>query len=116
MFSDIEKKFKEIKPGSMTHLEKISLWHKIEKNIEYIPSSFFAWNQKFALASLLAFAFVGSAATIAASDSAKPGDLLFPVDTAVEKVQVLFAGEIKKNELKIKFSEERFEETKKILA
>ena len=35
---------------------------------------------------------VGSVATVTASDNAKPGDILFPIDTAIENVRLNFIG------------------------
>lgn len=52
---------------------------------------------------------LGVGGTVVA-DTAGPGDLLFPVDQAVETIQLSLAGDDKKNELRIKFSEERISE------
>lgn len=49
------------------------------------------------------------------SDSARPGDLLFPVDRAVEEVRATFTSEAGKTELKVKFAEERLDEMDSIL-
>ena len=69
------------------------------------------------MASFVAFAIIASsAATVKASDNAKPGDLLFPIDVAVEKIQIVISSGKKKDELKIKFAEERLKEVKIVLA
>ncbi len=52
---------------------------------------------------------LGVGGTVVA-DTARPGDLLFPVDQVVETVRFSLAGDDKKNELRIKFSEERISE------
>ena len=57
----------------------------------------------------------GAGGTVAASDSARPGDLLFPVDRAVEEVRAAFTAGEGKAELKIKFAEERLDEMDSIL-
>lgn len=50
-----------------------------------------------------------------ASQSASPGDLLYPVKTATEKARIALAiSENKKNELQIKFAERRLEEAEKL--
>jgi hypothetical protein len=54
--------------------------------------------------------------TVAASDDAKPGDLLFPIDRATERVQIAFAGQEKKVKLKTKFARERMSEVAELLA
>lgn len=59
---------------------------------------------------------VGVGGTAAVSDSATPGSLLFPVDQAVEKVRLVFAGEDRKVELKAKFAKERLDEVNELLS
>ena len=73
------------------------------------------FKQKFAIALLVAILIGGSFATATFANNAKPGDILFPVDLAVEKFQLAFSNSGKKSELKIKFSEERVEEAKIVL-
>jgi len=51
-----------------------------------------------------------------ASDSARPGDLLFPVDRAVEDVRFAFTPGERKAELKIKFANERLDEFESIVS
>jgi len=58
---------------------------------------------------------LGAGGTMVASDAARPGDLLFPVDRAVEEVRATFATGEGKAELKIKFAEERLGEIESIL-
>lgn len=111
-----------MRPKSLTQAEKNMLWSKIERGIEsgqkqpsYFqqPSMFFGLSRRFAFASFLIFALVGgSAATVIASDSAKPGDTLFPIDIAAEKIQLIFSTGGKKDRLRIKFAEERLNEVK----
>ncbi len=55
---------------------------------------------------------VGGTATVA--DNARPGDTLFTLDQAVEKVRLSFTRKEEKNELRLRFSEERLEEVKEI--
>src|SRR3990167_5595970 len=57
----------------------------------------------------------GAGGTVVASDSARPGDLLFPVDRAVEEVRATFTTGEGKAELKIKFAEEHLDEIESIL-
>lgn len=58
---------------------------------------------------------VSSGATVAAADSARPGDLLFGVDTTVERVRVALADEDKKTELRARFAEERAIEAESLI-
>ncbi len=52
----------------------------------------------------------GSIATVKAADSAKPGDLLFPLDRAWEEVRIALAPASKKTELELEFAQERVKE------
>lgn len=58
----------------------------------------------------------GSTAAVFASDSAKPGDLLYPIDLAVENVQLAVATGEKKISLELENTEERIEEAKAVLS
>ena len=126
MFLNLKNKLKKMGSESLTQAEKNILWSKIEKGIEsgqkqpsYFqqPSMFFNFSRKLAFASFLIFVLVGgSAATVIASNNAKPGDTLFPIDIAAEKIQLIFSSNKKKGELRIKFAWERLNEVKIILA
>ncbi|HEX9608704.1 MAG TPA: DUF5667 domain-containing protein [Candidatus Paceibacterota bacterium] len=58
---------------------------------------------------------VGAGTTVAASDTARPGDLLFSIDRAVEDVRLSLASKEKKNELRFRFAEERIVELEEII-
>ena len=54
---------------------------------------------------------LGVGGTISTADNARPGDALFGIDQAVENARIAFAGDDnKKDELRIKFAEERVKE------
>jgi hypothetical protein len=129
MFNNLEKKLRAVRPKPLTMKEKNLLWSNIEKEIEAskIKTSSSArdilgWNltrfkKKFILVPALIVALLGGGTITAfASDQAKPGDALFPVDLAIEKLQIIIAPKTKEAELRIKFAKERFEEAKIILA
>jgi hypothetical protein len=59
---------------------------------------------------------VGASGTVAASDSARPGDLLFPIDRAAEEARIAFAANAEaKAELRARFAEERVKEFEEIV-
>ena len=119
MLSNIEKKLKQTaKTKPLTKAEKNLLWAKIESNLKQNQlSTFFNLKPKLAFASIMAsILIIGSAATVAASDNAKPGDVLYPVDLAVEKVQLAFAKGKKKDVLRVQFAQERLDEARIVLA
>ena len=59
---------------------------------------------------------LGVGGTVVASDSARPGDLLFPVDQTVESIRFAFTPEKNKVDLKIKFANERLDEFESIVS
>jgi hypothetical protein len=58
---------------------------------------------------------VGTGTTVAAADAARPGDLLFPVDRIVENVRLSVGSDDRKNELRLRFAEERVDELSEII-
>lgn len=62
------------------------------------------------------FLVVGTGSTVAAAESAKPGDVLFPVDQATEAMRLLLASQDRKTELKSAFLDERQQELVAIVA
>ncbi|MEY2665449.1 MAG: hypothetical protein RLZZ480_554 [Candidatus Parcubacteria bacterium] len=60
-------------------------------------------------------AMVVATGTVAAAESAKPGDLLFPIDRASEEVLLTFAPDDKKSSLRTKFNDERLLELRGII-
>jgi hypothetical protein len=61
----------------------------------------------------LAVLFSGTG-VVAASDAAKPGDALFGIDLAVERVRMSLASDDSRNELARTFAQERLEEIQKL--
>lgn len=57
---------------------------------------------------------IGVGGTAVTADNAKPGDTLFGVDRAVENIRLNLASDEKKNELRIKFADERIKEIEDI--
>lgn len=114
--SEIEKKLDTIRLQKMTDAEKNSVWFSIVSKQESqsgqkkLLELFFS--KKYMMATLLALVVIlGGGGVVAASNSALPGDTLYGIDQAVEKVQIKLANsEEKKSELKVKFAEERLSE------
>src|SRR3989344_3631301 len=57
---------------------------------------------------------LGAGGTVVVADNARPGDLLFGVDQAVEKLRINITRKEKKNELRVRFAEERIAEVKEL--
>lgn len=58
---------------------------------------------------------LGAGGTVAVSDAARPGDILFPVDRAVEEVRFALTPGGSKAELTVEFAQERLDEVDSIL-
>lgn len=118
---NIEEKIEKNTPA-LSADEKRALWSKINTAVlqKSVPSPFFISfiKTRAAVPAVLALVFLlGTAGTVAASGKARPGDLLFPIDQAVEGVRLAFAGDdIARVELKRQFAEERMEELRSLLA
>ena len=64
---------------------------------------------------IIILALIGAGGAAVASDSARPGDLLFPIDRSIEDIRFALTPEKGRAELKIKFVEERLDEIESIL-
>lgn len=119
MSYDIEKQLYSVEVQSMTEAEKNSVWFSIASKQKELPKnlliSFFS--KKYMMATLLALVVIlGGGGVVVASNDAIPGDVLYPVDQVVENIQIKLTGdEGKKNELKVKFAEERLSEFEEVI-
>ena len=122
MQSNLEKKLKETaKANPLTKAEKNMLWTKIENIINqkhsFQPFTFFRLKPKLVFASFMIIAIIGASAAVAgASNDAGPGDLLYPIDIAIERIQLALSKEGNKDNLRLKFAEERLKEAQRALA
>ena len=116
--NNFEEKLNKIKVQKASESEKNSMWLGIITKREIYQEkgtilSIFNF-KKYMIGALIALLVVlGGGGVVAASNSAVPGDALFGVDLAVEKAKINFAGsDEKKNELRVKFADERVAEAK----
>ena len=99
----------------MTLSEKEKVWQDILRKVEVqevSPYWLLSLIQKPMISSLIIALIValGAGGTIVAADSARPGDMLFGLDRAVENVRVALAQEENKDNLRIRFATERIRE------
>lgn len=117
---NFEEKINNIKVKKASIVEKNSIWLGIIKERESYKekSNLLAiFNfKKHMIGALIALLILGGGGgVVAASNTSIPGDALFGIDTAVEKVRLnLTTDENKKNELRVKFAEERISEAKEV--
>ena len=110
------------KAASLTTAQKNELWERIKAETVSstpIPSPYlFNFNFKKPMAPIIAVIalMLGVGGTAAASESARPGDLLFPIDQAIEDVRLALAtSDEAEARLKIVFAEERLAELRSLL-
>ncbi len=115
------------KAPSLSKEEKDTLWSTIHARVSqgrpaFDLSAMFSallwFPGRIALAgALVAMLLVGGGvSTIALAHEAKPGDFLFPVELAVEKVRLAITVDKKKDELRVAFAQKRYEEVRLVLA
>ncbi len=130
MESEFEKKLKRVKPKGLSKEERNMLWSNITESVSaeaymqaHKKSQSTVFNvfhgfkrARYFIAAVLAGIFLsGGFATVAFADNSRPGDLLFPVDLAVENIRIWFAPEDERDELRIRFASERLDEVKNLL-
>ena len=120
MNNNIDNKFKNIKTKSLSQLEKDTLWQGISNDINKANNlSFFSFvfskRAVINIAIAILVIFGGFIATVQAADKAKPGDVLYALDRAVENIQITFASSEDKDKLKIKFAQERASEIQDVV-
>lgn len=116
-----KEQLESLRPRSLSSDERESAWQAIESRIALMPKtepkprSLIMTPMPFAPIFLALLLLVsGSVAVTAASDSALPGDALYPVDRAVENVRLQLATSADaKAKLQVKFAGERFDEAQK---
>lgn len=113
--NNIEHDIKAIRPKSLSHEEREVMWSRIATMLPARTAASGSIAHK-AIGALLALGLLGgSVATVYASNEALPGDLLFPIELASEKVQIVLSSGKNRDTLRIKFAEERLDEVKHIV-
>ena len=119
-----EDNLKNIKPKKLSESEKTQLWASINERITPKQSvimssfSFISVSYRYALVAVLVLALTivgGGSVVMAQADHAKPGDRLFAIDVAQERIRLALADKKEKATLQIQFAEERLEEAKEVL-
>jgi len=117
--NDIRKQLKKTQVSSLTQQEKNFVWKQVSLSMAATPHKD---SYKTKVSSILkrsvaiSIIFGMTMGTASATDSSKPGDLLFPFERAVENIQISMTSGEKKDELKVKFALERVDEVKTIFS
>ncbi len=121
--NNLEDNLSRIKIKELAEEDKESLWHSImvgrleaENNkSRLLGFNVFNFSMKKIIAGFIALVVVlGGGGVVAASNNATPGSLLFPVELALENIQIKLSSDDKKEELRLRFVEERFEEIREV--
>lgn len=121
----IEDRLNRVSPTKLSPEERERLWSSIHMRIAntpmLTPSPFsiqvlITHNSYTMVSAFIALLLlIGGGATVAASDSARPGDTLFAVDRAVENVRLALASDDSEGELRVRFANERVNEFENII-
>ena len=121
----IEERLNRVAPTKLSPEERERVWSFIHMRIANTPMvtpspysirlliTHNSYTMVSAFVALLLL--IGGGATVAASDSARPGDALFAVDRAVENVRIALASDDKEGELRVRFANERVNEFENII-
>lgn len=112
----IEKTLSKISFHGLSREEQDFVWQNIEKKTAPSFSLLtLTLNKNMITSFIVALALtLGVGGTVVTADNARPGDTLFGIDQAVENLRLRLSGEEKKNELRIKFAEERVKEIEEL--
>jgi len=118
--SSIKKQLKNIQAAALTKQEKDKIWQQVYLGMaqkQKIPVYYGLQLHTSLIKKLVAatLIFGMTTGTAFAADSARPGDILFPLDRAMEKTHLSFVSQEKKDILKVEFASERIGETKAIV-
>lgn len=112
----LEEQISAAAPAALSAIEEAALLESVRARAaaKAVPSpfisSFASYNKSMISIALIFALLLGAGGTAAASDNARPGDLLFPVDRAIEDLRLTLAPDGQKQELRIKFASERLRE------
>lgn len=121
--NNLEDNLRKIKTKELTKEDRESLWHSImvgrttegRTKSRLLGFNIFNFSMKKTIVGFIALVLVlGGGGMVVASNSATPGSLLFPVELALENMQLKLSGDARKSELRLRFAEERLEEIREV--
>ena len=114
--NDIEQILAKTSFRELTHEEQNHVWSRIgsRKHSKTLLLNKHSIMYKTLIITLILVLGVG--ATVVTADNSAPGDTLFGVKLATENVKISLAGKTKKDQLRIKFADERVKELDHITA
>jgi len=120
MNNDQLEKLNCLSARGLSNEERDHVWQSIRVEMDrrtpvLLSFRFLTNSPMFTSLMILAVVVLGAGGTAYASDSARPGDILFPVDQVVEKARLAITTNVEaKNELRIRYAEERMKEVEEL--
>lgn len=114
MKNTIPDKLMQIRLQSMDSIERDRVWDAVLARKTQRPLLAFLHFTHMTGILVALLIILGGGGIVAASDNAKPGDALYGVDLAAERTRLALAGETKKNDLAVRFANERLVEVQKL--
>lgn len=112
---NIEQQLSHISFRALSNEERDRGWERIVLHKRKPLFNLFFTTKPMITSLLIALALsLGIGGTVVTADSAVPGDTLYGLDRAVENLRINIAQKEKKDELRIKFADERVHEIEKI--
>jgi len=121
----MKNKLDKIKIKQLSKQESDQAWRFIRSQMPEAKPQFWSvltslpvlLKPRLALSTLMVVLLVlgGSIASVKAADNARPGDFLFPLDRAIEEIQIKLVSKEKGLKLQLEFAKERVDEVKEIM-
>ncbi len=121
MKNKLEENMANIKVKKLSAAEREQVWQAVAARTQESKGVLLSWplilktNPMLQVFIAILIILGGSVATVQAADKARPGDWLFPVDRVIENVNIRLATKEKKDELKIKYAQERIVEVESLI-
>ena len=120
MNNNIKKQLKKMRVSPLSRQEKDAVWKQVCFGMSTTMTQNAAHKSHavsiFKKSTAITLIFGMTMGTAFAADGAKPGDVLFPLDRAMENAHLSLVPDDKKDELKVKFALERVDEVKEIFS
>lgn len=121
-FKKIEQSLERVQPSTLSLTQKEALWSRVQSRLNEVPveSPYMIFSSvmhvRVLVPALLVIFIVSTGATTALADSVRPGDFLFAVDRAAERVRLSIVSETKKDDVRVAIADERVEELESLIS
>ncbi len=119
--TELEHTLDSLPTPPLSASERERVWNGVERRLVartavVSPYQYFSFKKTTMIPIAIALmVLLGAGGTVAASDNARPGDVLFPVDRAVEEMRLSLSTDVDRARLQLQFAEERLSEFEEIV-